>query len=60
MQYRSVLNVNPVTDTNRIDIASQDGSEPDTTFVADNGIADKYCIIGKETVFTDFRGKSTS
>ena len=37
------MNVNPVADTNRIDIASQDGSEPDTTFVADNGIAS--CIV---------------
>ena len=38
--------------------SKKEATEPDTTFVADNGIADEYCIIGEETVFTDFRGKS--
>ena len=55
MDHRPVLDVGPVADSDRIDVAAQDGVEPDRTVAADGHVADQHGRFGHERPFTHTR-----
>ena len=55
MDHRPVLDVGPVADGDRIDVAAQDGVEPDRTVAADGHVADQHGRFGHERPFAHTR-----
>ena len=55
MDHRPVLDIGPVADSDRIDVAAQDGVEPDRTVAADGHVADQHGRFGHERPFTHTR-----
>ena len=55
VQYRAVLYVYAVADADGVDIAAQHGVEPYAASVAHYYVADNGGVVGKETVFAEFR-----
>lgn len=58
MQARAVLDGDTVTDANLVDIATNDGTEPDRGLGTDNNIADNGSSRGHIRALTDDRGEA--
>src|ERR1035437_1335282 len=52
MDDSAILNVNLVSHPDGMDIATDNGIEPNTTLVTHHHIANNGCIVCKETFFT--------
>ena len=58
MDHRPVLNVNPVADSNFIDVAPYHGAEPDAAIAPDRRIADHRGVIRQKGILSNYRGES--
>ena len=59
MQDTSILNVDPVSDADGVDISPQDGIEPYAAIVSHDNIANDSGVIGKETILSYLRRESS-
>jgi hypothetical protein len=58
VQYRSVLDVYTIANTDRVYIATDDGVEPYAALVTDDSVTDDCSVFGKEATFADLRSES--
>ena len=58
MKDGTVLNVDAVADGDGVDIAAQNGVEPDAAFVTYGEIADESGVLRQKTVFAYFGRKT--
>jgi hypothetical protein len=54
------LDVDTIADTDRVDIATDDGVEPDAALVTDNSVTDDSSVLGKEATFADLRSETAN